>query len=67
MRRGPPADLTVFDPHARWTVEPEKFASLGRATPFAGWELCGRFPLTLCAGRVAWADPGLGGALAADN
>ena len=67
IEEGAPADLTVFDPHARWTVEPEKFASLGRATPFAGWELCGRFPLTLCAGRVAWADPGLGGALAADN
>src|SRR5262249_9945310 len=39
---GAPADLVAFDPEAEWTVEPEKFATKGRATPFAGARLTGR-------------------------
>jgi dihydroorotase len=39
---GAPADLVAFDPGMEWTVEPEKFASKGRATPFAGARLQGR-------------------------
>jgi dihydroorotase len=36
---GGPADIAIINPHAEWTVEPERFASLGRSTPFAGWVL----------------------------
>ncbi|MDQ3981508.1 MAG: dihydroorotase, partial [Actinomycetota bacterium] len=39
---GATANLVVFDPAARWTVEPERFQSLSRNTPFAGRELTGR-------------------------
>jgi dihydroorotase len=42
MVPGAPADLVAFDPEAEWTVEPEKFATKGRATPFAGAKLTGR-------------------------
>ena len=31
-RRGPPADLLVFDPKARRIIDPERFESLGRNT-----------------------------------
>ncbi len=51
---GSPADVTVFDPKARWTVEPEKFISKGRNTPFTGRELFGRAVLTIVGGEVVY-------------
>jgi dihydroorotase len=52
LKPGAPADVTVFDPAARWTVDPARFASKGRNTPFAGWELPGRVLLTVVGGHV---------------
>jgi dihydroorotase len=49
---GAAADVTVFDPEARQVVEPSQFASKGRNTPFAGWELPGRVLLTILGGHV---------------
>jgi dihydroorotase len=49
---GSPADITLFDPRERWTVEPSRFVSLGRSTPFAGWELVGAPAATIVGGRV---------------
>ena len=54
IREGADADFTVFDPGARWTVDPDDFATLGRATPFAGWELNGKFLMTVCGGKIVW-------------
>ena len=51
---GSPADVTVFDPSARWTVDAKKFRSKSRNTPFAGWELTGRPRLTIVGGRVVF-------------
>jgi dihydroorotase len=51
---GSPADVTVFDPVARWTVDPKLFRSKSRNTPFAGWELEGRPRLTIVGGRVVF-------------
>jgi dihydroorotase len=48
---GQPADLVAFDPEAEWTVEPDKFATKGRATPFAGARLKGRVLGTWLEGR----------------
>jgi dihydroorotase len=52
LEPGTAADLVLFDPNAEWTVEPERFHSRGRNTPFAGARLRGRVRLTVCAGRV---------------
>ncbi|MGE5175836.1 MAG: dihydroorotase [Hyphomicrobiales bacterium] len=49
---GAPADVTVFDPTARWTVRAAAFGSKSRNTPFEGWELPGAIRLTLLGGRV---------------
>lgn len=49
---GSPADVTVFDPRAEWVVEPERFLSKSRNTPFAGWTLRGRPLLTIVGGRI---------------
>ena len=54
IQEGADADFTVFDPGARWTVDPDDFATLGRATPFAGWELNGKFLMTVCGGKIVW-------------
>ena len=55
---GEPADLTAFDLEKRWTVDPEKFLSKGRATPFAGMELQGSCVLTMVGGEIVWrAEP----------
>jgi dihydroorotase len=54
LRVGGPADITVFDPEAAWTVDPKDFASKSRNTPFAGRTLHGQVRHTLCDGRVVY-------------
>jgi dihydroorotase len=54
---GSPADVTVLDLQKKRTVDPARFASKGRSTPFAGWTLKGGPALTIVGGRVAWQDP----------
>ena len=53
---GQPADLTVFDLDAEYTVDPEKFQSMGRATPFAGMTLYGVCKLTMIGGNIVWQE-----------
>ena len=52
LRRGAPADVTVFDPDAAWTVDPARFLSKGRNTPYAGHTLRGLVGLTVVDGQV---------------
>mgnify|MGYP000044181607 CR=1 FL=1 len=54
LRPGAPADVTVFDPEATWTVDPARFLSKSRNTPFAGWRLRGQNALTIVGGRIVW-------------
>ena len=54
---GTPADLTLFDPDAAWTVDVSKFASMGRNTPLDGVELRGRVAATMVGGRVVFEEP----------
>ena len=56
LTAGAAADITVFDPNEEWTVEPERFFSLSRNSPFAGWTLTGRVKLTVCKGKVTHID-----------
>ncbi len=41
LRPGVEADLTIIDPAATWTVDPARFVSKGRHSPFAGRTLTG--------------------------
>ena len=56
---GTPADLTLFDPDAAWTVDVSRFASLGRNTPLDGVELRGRVAATVVNGRIVFEEPSL--------
>jgi dihydroorotase len=58
---GAPADLVAFDPEVEWTVEPEKFATKGRATPFAGARLTGRVLGTWLEGKEAFRAAAMAG------
>lgn len=51
---GDPADLTVFDPKAKWIVKAAQFASKSLNTPFEGLEMTGRPMLTILGGLVTF-------------
>jgi len=48
---GAPADVTILDLDAVWTVEPKAFRSRSRNTPFGGWTLTGRPWMTIVGGN----------------
>lgn len=54
LRRGSPADVTIFDPKASWVVDASRFRSKGRNTPYAGRTLTGRTKYTLVDGEVVY-------------
>jgi len=43
---------TVWDLNASYTVDPKNFLSMGKATPFAGWQLQGQCVMTICDGKI---------------
>ncbi|RPH85513.1 MAG: dihydroorotase [Candidatus Rokuibacteriota bacterium] len=51
---GAPADLTILDPAAEWTVDPARFQSRSRNTPFGGWPVTGRPWKTIVGGGVVF-------------
>lgn len=54
LKAGAKADVTLFDPEASWTVDPSKFASKGRNTPYAGLEMKGTVEMTIVGGDVVY-------------
>jgi len=56
LRPGSPADVTVLDPAAEWVVDPKRFRSKGRNTPYAGETLRGRVRCTVVGGVIAYRD-----------
>lgn len=56
LRAGAPADVTILDLEREWVVDPARFHSLSRNTPFTGWRLRGRAVRAIVAGRVAWQE-----------
>ena len=51
---GAPADFTVFDLDEKYTINPDDFVSMGRSTPFEGFEVYGRCLMTVCGGKISW-------------
>jgi dihydroorotase len=51
---GDPADLTLIDPERAWKIDPAKFVSMGRNTPFGGYEVPGRAVATVVGGEFVF-------------
>ncbi|MCD6292376.1 MAG: dihydroorotase [Deltaproteobacteria bacterium] len=54
LKPGQAADLMIVDPELEWVVDPDKFYSLARNTPFAGWYLKGRVVKTIVDGQIVF-------------
>lgn len=49
-------DYSIWDLDKEYVVDPEKFLSMGRATPFEGHKLKGRCLATVCGGKAVYID-----------
>ena len=49
-------DFSLWELDREYTVNPEEFLSMGKATPFAGSRLSGRCILTVCDGKIVWQE-----------
>jgi dihydroorotase len=49
-------DFSVWDLNQEYTVDPDAFVSMGKATPFAGMNLFGRCLLTVCDGKIVYQE-----------
>jgi dihydroorotase len=56
LTEGSPADITMFDPDLRWTVDVTEFHSKSANTPFSGYNLRGKAINVIVAGRVLMRD-----------
>ena len=45
---------SVWDLDHEFTVDPQEFVSMGKATPFEGWKLFGKCLLTVCDGKPVY-------------
>ena len=51
---GADADVIIVDQQEQWEVDPTKFRSKSRNTPFAGWKVKGRVNATIVGGRMVF-------------
>ena len=47
-------DLTILDANEKWTVDVERFTSMGKNSPLHGHELKGRVKAVIYNGSLAW-------------
>lgn len=48
----PVAQITVIDPNLEWTFDVNRTFSMGKNSPFHGWELKGKAVATFCGGEI---------------
>ncbi|MCM1284572.1 MAG: dihydroorotase [Acetobacter sp.] len=54
IEEGEIADLALLDADKLWKVDPEKFVTKGRATPFKDWQVQGENLMTICKGEIVY-------------
>ncbi len=59
LRPGADGDVTIIDPEARWTIDPARFYSKSRNTPYTGWEVRGRAHTVIVGGEVRYTLGGI--------
>ncbi|TMA26306.1 MAG: dihydroorotase [Deltaproteobacteria bacterium] len=58
LASGATADAVVVDPEREWKVEPQRFFSRSRNSPFSGWTLRGRVLRTYVGGKLVHTEQG---------
>ena len=56
IAEGEPADFTVVDLNRQWTVDPKKFVSKGKNTPFTGRKVYGSVKYTVVDGEIKYEE-----------
>lgn len=54
LAEGKPADVTIIDPEAEYTIHASEFVSKGKNTPFDGRKVKGRVMATICDGKTVY-------------
>ena len=47
-------DFSIWDLEKEYTVDPADFVSMGKASPFTGWNVQGECVATVCDGKIVW-------------
>ena len=47
-------DFSIWDLDAQYKIDPDDFLSMGKASPFTGWEVQGRCMTTVCGGKPVY-------------
>ena len=50
------ADIVIFDPNTKYTIDKNTFASKGKNTPFHGREVTGKVRATIVSGQVVYEE-----------
>lgn len=56
LKKGAVADITIFDPEEKVTINAKSFYSKGRNTPFDSWKLKGKVRYTIVGGKLVFDD-----------
>jgi dihydroorotase len=59
LQPGADADVTIIDPDTPWTIDPSKFLSKSRNSPYGGWEVRGRAHTAIVSGEVRYTLGGI--------
>lgn len=54
LKVGMPADITIADTESEWIIDPEKFYSKGKNTPFGGKTVYGKICYTIVDGEIVF-------------
>ena len=54
LRPGADADVTLIDPTIEWTIDPAKFHSKSKNTPYGGWKVKGRAVMAIVSGEIRY-------------
>jgi dihydroorotase len=54
LKRGRKGDVCIFDPEAYWEVKADELWSMGKNSPFIGWNFKGKVIYTLKSGQIVY-------------
>ncbi len=56
IAEGETAEMCIFDPNKKWTVDPQKLHSKSKNTVFKGETFTGKTVMTICGGKIVYQE-----------